>query len=86
MVLIDFILGVLFCVILWLPLVTGYCAYSYERPFWLWFALGCALPGVSFIVLMLLLWREQSSPGYRLVQEARRILTEAEAPEVEPYE
>lgn len=86
MVLIDFILGVLFCVILWLPLVTGYCAYSYERSFWLWFALGCLLPGLSFIVLLGLLWHEQRSPGYRLVQEARRILAEAEAHEVEPYE
>jgi Trk-type K+ transport system membrane component len=85
MVLLDFILGVLFCVILWLPLVTGYCAYSYERSFWLWFTLGCTLPGLSFIVLVLLLWREQRSPGYRLVEEAKRILAEAAAQEVEEH-
>jgi dipeptide/tripeptide permease len=74
------------CAILWLPLVTGYCAYSYDRRFWLWFGLGLALPGVSFVVLLLLLWREQRSPGHRLLREAKRILAEAEAHEVEPYE
>ncbi|GAB2940276.1 hypothetical protein GCM10027048_00690 [Hymenobacter coalescens] len=75
-----------FCAVLWLPLVTGYCAYSYDRSFWLWFGLGLALPGVSFVALLLLLWREQRNPGNRLLQEARRILAEAEAHEVEPYE
>ncbi|WP_133256929.1 hypothetical protein [Hymenobacter edaphi] len=81
----DLMVGAL-CALLWLPLVTGYCAYSYERSFWLWFALGLTLPGLSFVVLLALLWREQRSPGYRLLQEARRILAEAEAHEVEPHE
>ncbi|WP_400190605.1 hypothetical protein [Hymenobacter sp. B81] len=79
---VDLILGAVF-VLLWLPLVTGYCARSYDRSFWLWFALGCVLPIVSFFVLLALICREQWSPGQKLLNEARRILAEAEAHEVE---
>jgi dipeptide/tripeptide permease len=82
--LVDLLFAAL-CALLWLPLVTGYCAYSYERPFWLWFALGLLLPGLSFVALLLILWREQRSPGYRLLREARRILAEAEAHELEEW-
>ena len=83
--LIDLLFGAL-CALLWLPLVTGYCAYSHGRSFWLWFTLGLLLPGLSFVALLGLLWQEQRNPGHRLLQEARRILAEAELHEVEPYE
>ncbi|KAA9327493.1 hypothetical protein F0P96_16045 [Hymenobacter busanensis] len=73
------------CALMWLPLVTGYCAYSYGRSFWLWFGLGCGLPIVSFFVLLGLICREQFSPGHKLVEEAKRILAEAEAAEVERH-
>ncbi|GAA4385203.1 hypothetical protein [Hymenobacter koreensis] len=71
------------CALLWLPLVTGYCAYSYNRSFWLWFTLGCVLPIVSFFVLLGLICRQELNPSYKLLEEAKRILAEAEAAEVE---
>jgi hypothetical protein len=80
--LVDLILGGIFAM-MWLPLVTGYCAYSYKRSFWLWFTLGCVFPIVSFFVLFVLIYRVERNPGNRLLEEARRILEEAEAHEVE---
>ncbi|MCC2546356.1 hypothetical protein LJY25_07860 [Hymenobacter sp. BT175] len=78
MVVIEAVLG-LICAMAILPLVTGYCAYSHGRSFWLWFALGCVLPIGSFFVLFALLYREQLlNPGQYLVDEAREILAEAE--------
>ncbi|MBG8556362.1 hypothetical protein [Hymenobacter guriensis] len=68
-------------IFLLVPLVTGYCAYSYGRLFWLWFALGLLLPGVSFVLLTLLLYRKEMQPGERLLAEAREILASAEAEE-----
>ncbi|MBC6698634.1 hypothetical protein [Hymenobacter sp. BT190] len=62
-----------------LPLVTGYCAVSYGYSFWRWFALGWALPIVSFFILVALIARRQLNPGERLLAEAKAILAEAEA-------
>ena len=61
-----------------LPLLTGYCAASYGRSFWLWFALGWLLPIVSFLLLFALIARDELDPGRRLLGEARQILKEAE--------
>ena len=64
--------------LLFLPLVTGYCAYSYGRSFWLWFVLGCALQYISFIGLVVSLHRKELNPGERLVAEAKAILAAQE--------
>lgn len=61
-----------------LPLTTGYCAYSYGRSFWLWFALGVFLPILSYFVLFALILRQQLDHGQRLLAEAKTILAEAE--------
>lgn len=82
--LVDLLLGGI-CALMWLPLVTGYCAQSYGRSFWLWFALGCCFPIVSFFVLFGLIYRDERNPGNQLLEEARRILAEAETHEVEPF-
>ena len=65
-----------------LPLLTGYCAASYGRPFWLWFALGWLLPFLSFFLLVALIARRQLNPGERLLTEAKAILAAAEAKEL----
>jgi len=77
---IDLILGTL-AVLGFLPLVTGYCAYSYGRSFWLWFALGAVFPLLSFLVLAALLHRREMRPGELLLAEVRAILAAAEAAE-----
>ena len=64
-----------------LPLTTGYCAYSYGRSFWLWFALGFLLPIVSYFILFALILRQQLDHGQRLLAEAKSILAEAEEAE-----
>ncbi|MCC3159040.1 hypothetical protein LJ737_17485 [Hymenobacter sp. 15J16-1T3B] len=64
-----------------LPLLTGYCACSYGRSFWLWFALGWVLPLLSFYLLLLVLRRRELQPGEQLLAEARDILAAAEAAE-----
>jgi hypothetical protein len=74
---VDLLLGFL-CAISFLPLTTGYCAHSYGRSFWLWFALGWVLPIVSFFLLFALICRKQLNPGQGLVDEAKAILAEAE--------
>ena len=61
-----------------IPIMTGYCAYSHGRSFWLWFALGWLLPIVSFLLLLALVARDQLDPGRRLLNEARLILRDAE--------
>jgi hypothetical protein len=63
------------------PLLTGYCAYSHGRSFWLWFAIGWALPLFSFYLLLVLLYRKELQPGEQLLAEAREILAVAEAME-----
>ena len=68
-------------VILFIPLLTGYAAYTHGRRFWLWFALGTVLPFVSLAFLTLLLAIRRLDPGARLVDDARRILAEDEARE-----
>ncbi len=62
-----------------IPILTGYCALSRGRSFWLWFALGWVLPIGSFFLLFALIAREELNPGRRLLGEARQILREAEA-------
>ncbi|TGE28346.1 hypothetical protein [Hymenobacter metallicola] len=75
---IDIILAFL-CALSFLPLTTGYCAYSYGRSFWLWFALGCVLPIVSFFLLFALLYRKEMDRGEQLLAEAKAILAADEA-------
>jgi hypothetical protein len=75
---IDLLLGMC-CVLGFLPLVTGYCAYSYGRSFWLWFVLGGALPLVSLVGLAVLLRCKEMRPGEQLLAQARAILEADEA-------
>jgi len=35
-----------------MPLMTAFMVYSYGRPFWRWFGIGCVLPYVSLFVVM----------------------------------
>lgn len=66
-----------------IPILTGYCAHSRGRSFWLWFVLGWALPLVSFFLLFALIARDELNPGRRLLGEAREILREAAKKEKE---
>ena len=81
MLFIDMLLAMVVA-ISFIPIMTGYCASSRGRSFWLWFALGWALPIVSFLLLFALIAREELDPGRRLLGEARQILKEAEKKEV----
>ncbi|HYE78880.1 MAG TPA: hypothetical protein VEI97_12920 [bacterium] len=74
---IDLLLAVA-AVVLMVPMLTGYAAYSHGRRFWLWFGLGLVLPVVSLAVLTILLAVRQLDRGQRLVDEAREILRAAE--------
>ena len=74
---IDIIL-VMAVAISFIPILTGYCAQSRGRSFWLWFALGWLLPLASFFLLFALIARDELNPGRRLLGEARQILREAE--------
>ena len=78
MPLLDMLL-VLVVALSFIPLLTGYCAATRDRSFWLWFALGCVLPIVSFFLLTALIARDELDPGRRLLGEARQILRDAEA-------
>ncbi len=75
---IDMLL-VMVVAISFIPIMTGYCAASRGRSFWLWFALGWLLPIVSFLLLFALIARDELDPGRRLLSEAKQILKEAEA-------
>lgn len=66
-----------------IPIMTGYCAASRGRSFWLWFALGWLLPIVSFLLLFALIARDELDPGRQLVREARQILKDSESRKVE---
>ncbi|ALW85856.1 hypothetical protein AUC43_12580 [Hymenobacter sedentarius] len=61
-----------------IPILTGYCANSRGRSFWLWFVLGWVLPIVSFFLLFALIARDELDPGRRLLAEAKQILRDAE--------
>jgi hypothetical protein len=61
-----------------IPILTGYCAHSRGRSFWLWFALGWLIPLASFFLLVALIARDELDPGRRLLADAKRILREAE--------
>jgi phosphotransferase system glucose/maltose/N-acetylglucosamine-specific IIC component len=65
-----------------IPIMTGYCAASRGRSFWLWFALGWLLPIVSFLLLFALIARDELDPGRQLLRDAQQILKEAEKKEV----
>jgi Trk-type K+ transport system membrane component len=64
-----------------LAFTTAYCAKSYGRSFWAWFALSWVLPLVSFVFLFALLLRYHLNHGQRLLDEAKAILAAAEAAE-----
>ncbi len=66
-------------VVLFVPLLTGYAAYTHGRRFWLWFGLGLVLPVISLAFLTVLLAIRRLDPGERLLDEARRILADDEA-------
>lgn len=66
-----------------IPIMTGYCAASRGRSFWLWFALGWLLPIVSFLLLFALIARDELDPGRQLLRDAQQILKEAEKKKVE---
>jgi len=54
------------------PLLTGYCAFHYGRPFGVWFGIGCLLPVVSFIVLFFIIsWDEKTTPKNKLSRRER---------------
>jgi hypothetical protein len=77
MLFVDMILAVVVA-ISFIPILTGYCAHSRGRSFWLWFALGWLVPLASFFLLVALIAREELDPGRRLLGDAKRILREAE--------
>ncbi|WP_019948871.1 hypothetical protein [Hymenobacter aerophilus] len=77
---VDLVVAAVFAMSL-VPLTTGYCAYSYGRSFWLWFALGMVLPIVSYFVLFALILRHQLDHGQRLLNDAKAVLAEAERAE-----
>ncbi len=77
---VDLVIAGMFAISL-LPFTTGYCAYSYGRSFWLWFALGFLLPIVSYFILFALILRQQLDHGQRLLNEAKALLAEAEEAE-----
>ena len=61
-----------------IPILTGYCAHSRGRSFWLWFVLGWVLPLASFFLLFALIAHNELNPGRRLLGDARQILREAD--------
>ncbi|GAB3222389.1 hypothetical protein GCM10027346_00120 [Hymenobacter seoulensis] len=77
---VDLLIAGIFAMSL-LPMTTGYCAYSYGRSFWLWFALGLFLPIISYFVLFALILRQQLDHGQNLLTEAKAILAAAEEAE-----
>lgn len=79
---VDILLGFA-CAMSFIPITTGYCAHSYGRSFWLWFALGWLLPIVSFFILFALIYRKHIDQGERLLEEAKEILAAAEQAEDE---
>lgn len=74
-------LFVMVVAISFIPILTGYCAHSRGRSFWLWFTLGWVLPIASFLLLFALIARNELNPGRRLLGDARQILRDAEADE-----
>lgn len=55
------------------PLLAGYAAYQYGRSFKTWFLIGCALPIISFILLVVLIyWDEKTTPTHKLSRRERQ--------------
>ncbi len=55
--------------ILIVPTICGYYAHTHGRSFWLWFAIGCMLPIVSYIILLLL--PDKTHPLEKELEEVR---------------
>lgn len=54
------------------PLLTGYAALQYGRSFKIWFFIGCFLPIVSFMIIVVLIyWDEKTTPRHRLNRRER---------------
>ncbi len=54
------------------PLLTGYCAAQYGRSFKVWFGIGCALPIISFFILMVFIfWNEKTTPQHKLTRREK---------------
>ena len=66
MLFVDMILA-LAVALSFIPILTGYCAHSRGRSFWLWFALGWLVPLASFFLLVALIARDELDPGRRLL-------------------
>jgi hypothetical protein len=82
----PFFLAVVALALMMVALLSGYCARSHGRSFWLWFGLGLVLPMVSYFVLFGLLLHQQLNQGQRLLNEARAILAAAAARAAHPEE
>nr|GEV99660.1 hypothetical protein [Tanacetum cinerariifolium] len=63
------------------PLLTGYCAASHGRSFWLWFVLGALAPGFSLLALIGSLSRKELHPSEQFLTAVKQVLTEAETQE-----
>ncbi|MEM0940337.1 MAG: hypothetical protein AAF600_09300 [Bacteroidota bacterium] len=54
------------------PLLNGYCASHYGRSFGVWFGIGCVLPIISFIILVVMIsWDEKMTPKHKLSKRER---------------
>ncbi|WP_426491773.1 hypothetical protein [Hymenobacter sp. 102] len=82
----PFFLAVVAVALVMVALISGYCARSHGRSFWLWFVLGLVLPMVSYLVLFALLLHQELNQGQRLLNEARAILAAAAARAAHPEE
>lgn len=51
--LVDFLFFGVVAVLI-VPGICGYYAHTHGRSFWLWFAIGCILPIISYVILLLL--------------------------------
>lgn len=58
------LLFVVFAFMMVIPLVTGYFAYSYGHSFWLWFVIGCFLPVVANILLLIMIKNYEKKRKY----------------------
>lgn len=56
----DILLGCL-AVLFAVPLLTGFCAISYSRSFWLWFVLAMVLPFLSWFLLIYLIHQDEKA-------------------------
>ncbi len=45
--------------LLFMPLMTAFMAYSHDRRFWRWFAVGSTLPYISLFIVMFVVYRDK---------------------------